>query len=199
MSNDNEPNVNIQNGTVTPTGGLADGQPFYWYNPTSSSVTLENCGTWCEDDTYDATEYAYTPANILQTPNTNGMAWTESPDVWTGGGTGPYVTTSSAPSGPNTPNVNIQTGEVNGSLVNGQAFYWYNPTAQAVTLFNCGTWCQDDSYQVPAAGYAEAALRTMPNDNAFAWTEDPNEWNTPGMPHTQGPVNFPTEKDKEVA
>lgn len=102
---------------------------------------------------------------------------------------------------PNTPNINLQNGQVTGTLQNGQTFYWYNPTQTTVTVNNCGTWAAQSSYTC-APGYTSAVLLSNPNTNGYAFTESPNEWNTPGMPHVGNPP-FPSplerEKDKEVA
>ena len=101
-----------------------------------------------------------------------------------------------------TPNINIQNGQVTGTLQNGQPFYWYNPTSNSVTIKNCGTWCAADSYTIAAGSYAQAAIQNTPNTSGWAWTENPNQWNTPGMPHIGNPP-WPTpqedQEDKEVA
>jgi len=87
------------------------------------------------------------------------------------------------------PTINVVDGSVsNGPLVHGQPFAWYNPTASAVTLSNCGNFCTQDSYTVPANGYAQAGILQTPNQFALAFT-DP-AWNAPGMPHIQNPIQF---------
>jgi len=96
-----------------------------------------------------------------------------------------------------TPNINIQNGQVTGTLQAGQPFYWYNPTAVTVTLKNCGTWANADTYTL-APGYTPAGSHSNPNMNPWAWTESPNQWNTPGMPHIGNPP-FPTSQDNEAA
>jgi hypothetical protein len=99
---------------------------------------------------------------------------------------------------PDTPNINIQNGDVTGTLATGQPFYWYNPTTVTVTVKNCGTWCDRDSYMC-APGYTLAGMLAMPNTNPWAWTENPNQWNTPGMPHITNPpaLACPEEGDQE--
>lgn len=197
----NTPNVNIQNGEVD--GTLELGKPFYWYNPTSAAVTIGSCATWCESDTYDlAVGPSYTEAKIQEEPNTYGLGWVDSA-AWEGQGQ-PHVTGSTPGSGANTPNINIQTGMVTGSLQNGQTFYWYNPTQGYVELDGCGIWCAQDDFGLDP-GYTQTSMQIMPNENAFGWTESPNEWNAPGMPHISNPPT-PTalegdkrERDKEVA
>jgi hypothetical protein len=199
----NTPYVNIQNGSQTPPDSLEVGQPFYWYNPTTTPVTIGSTATWCESDTYDLPAGpGYTEAQILEDPNPNGWAWWEESGVWTAPGL-PHVTTQNGDSGPNTPNINIQNGVVNGTLVNGQPFYWYNPTSETVPIEGCGAWCIADEYDL-VPGYTQSTVVIMPNTNAYAWTEIPNAWDTPGMPHTQGPITFPKphkhdEHKKEVA
>ena len=98
------------------------------------------------------------------------------------------------------PEINIVDGTiVNGPLVHGQPFGWYNPTANAVTLTNCGNFCTQDSYTIPANSVLEAWVRNPPNQNPLAFT-DP-AWNTPGMPHIQNPIQHlaKAEPAKEVA
>ncbi|HTS34742.1 MAG TPA: hypothetical protein VMH04_03660 [Candidatus Solibacter sp.] len=182
----NTPNINIQNGQVT--GTLQDGQPFYWYNPTSVAVTIGACGTWCTSDSYSLPAGpSYTQAQLQNNPNPNGWAWYESPNDWAGGGGGPHITNSNGNAGPPTPNINVQTGQVTGTLLNGTEFYWYNPTSQNISISGCGAWCVSDVYNPPAGKYQRANLQAFPNTSAFAWTETPNQWNVPGMPHIQTP------------
>jgi len=84
------------------------------------------------------------------------------------------------------PQFNLQNGQVlNGPIVHGQPFNWYNPTGNPVMLTNCGTFCTQDSYTVPAYGTTQATMLAMPNPNPFAFT-DP-AWNTPGQPHLSNP------------
>ena len=87
---------------------------------------------------------------------------------------------------------------VDGSILNGQTltlggmFWWANPTSVAVTLTGCAGFCPQDSYVVPAKpaglpyGIVEAALLAAPTNYNFS--ENPNQWNAPGMPHLQGPT-----------
>ncbi len=181
----NTPNINIQNGEVT--GTLENGKPFYWYNPTSSAVTIGNCGTWCEDSSYNlpAGPNSYTAAQILATPNPNSYAWVEGPDEWTAAGE-PHITGENPGAGPNIPNISIENGQATGALGDGITFWWYNPTAVSVTISSCGVWTGADSYPCNP-GYTQASIRAKPNGSGWAWTESPNEWNTPGMPHVGNP------------
>lgn len=198
MSNENEPNINIQNGEVN--GTLEVGQPFYWYNPTNAAVSIGSCAPWCAADTYDLPAGpGYTEAQMLEEPNTYGLAWWDSDTTWDGPGK-PHVTGSTPGTGPNTPNINIETGVVTGALEDGQTFYWYNPTQESVDLLGCGTWVAKDEFKL-APGYNQTSMLLNPNEDAFSWTESPNEWNTPGMPHVQNPPTpTPLEKEKkEVA
>lgn len=196
------PNINIVNGQVT--GTLALNQPFYWYNPNTNDVaiTINDCGTWCVQSSYTIPAgQQYAQAQIQASPNDNPYAWTENPDAWIAGGGGPHL----GPVGPGVgmPQVNIQNGAVAGSLQNGQAFNWYNPLPNAVAISNCGPWCGASSYTA-SPGLSPASMATRPNSSAWAFTESPNRWNTPGMPHvgnppvpTPLPVGLP--EDKEVA
>jgi hypothetical protein len=102
---------------------------------------------------------------------------------------------------------------VNGSNVNpaggtmqeGQDFYWANSASSAVTVSNCGGFCVDSSYNVPVPpqgqtyGLKKATLLTSPTNWTF--TENPNQWNTPGVPRiTNPPMPSPLNiENKEVA
>lgn len=79
-----------------------------------------------------------------------------------------------------------------GSLSLGQPFYWANPGGVKVTVSGCSGFCTASSYDVPAPasgqtyGLKEATLvSTQPTDWSFS--ENPNQWNTPGMPHISNP------------
>jgi hypothetical protein len=197
----NTPNINITNGQVT--GTLALGQPFYWYNPNANDVAIdiENCGTWCADNSYTiAAGEQYALAQILQNPNTNPLAWVEIPDLWTAGGGGPHVVSESG--APGTPSLNVETGVVTGTLQAGQPFNWYNPAGEQTVISSCGTWCAASDYYANP-GNTAAAVLAVPNRSAYAFTESPNRWDAPGMPHIGTPP-FPgardlNEKHKEVA
>lgn len=100
-----------------------------------------------------------------------------------------------------TPNIDIQDGQVTGTLQRGQIFYWYNPNVNdvAITVGDCGSWCANSSYTIYAGEqYAQAQILANPA-SPYGWTETPNRWNTPGMPHTQGPIHHPANENKEVA
>jgi hypothetical protein len=97
-----------------------------------------------------------------------------------------------------TPNINIQNGSVTGTLVHGQNFYWYNPgdTSLAISITGCSGWCTSPSYIIPAGeNYAQAQLLSTPV-SPYTFSESPNQWNAPGMPHTQGPINHPSPEHK---
>ncbi|MGC2447182.1 MAG: hypothetical protein WA477_06015 [Candidatus Sulfotelmatobacter sp.] len=196
----NTPNINIVTGALD--GTLAKGQTFYWYNPNANDVaiTIQNCGTWCASSQYTIpANQQYAEAQILDTPNENPIAWSESPNEWTADGGGPHIASETGVYNP--PIVNIQTGMVSGSLENGKAFNWNNPLPGAVEITNCGAWCAASSYTANT-GLTAAAMATVPNDKACAWTESPNRWNAPGMPHVGTPP-WPSpkneEQEKEVA
>ena len=103
---------------------------------------------------------------------------------------------------PSPPYINLQNGSITGTIMHGQNFYWYNPTTSDVQVKNCGTWCTQDSYAVPAGGYVQANVSFVTNPNSYAFTEHPNQWNAPGQPHISAPsVPAPQgeEGEKEVA
>lgn len=99
----------------------------------------------------------------------------------------------------NTPNINIQNGQITGALQVGQVFFWYNPTGDNVTLRNCGTWCDADSYTIAPYGYTQASVLLVPNTYACAFTTFPNEWNAPGMPHVSVPPQMHRREEEETA
>ena len=102
------------------------------------------------------------------------------------------------------PQVNIR----NGSIVNppaalqfGQPFQWANPVVGVnVGITNCGGFCAQSSYPVPGApsagsyGLADAVL--LQNPTNYSFSENPNQWNAPGMPHITNPP-WPTPKNNE--
>jgi|HubBroStandDraft_4_1064222.scaffolds.fasta_scaffold93462_3 hypothetical protein len=81
--------------------------------------------------------------------------------------------------------VNVENGEITpvGSTLNaGTPFQWLNNTPNAVKLSNCGTWCNADTYDVPAnGGTANASVLQVPNLEPCAFSD--TGWDTPGMPH----------------
>ncbi|HTS34741.1 MAG TPA: hypothetical protein VMH04_03655 [Candidatus Solibacter sp.] len=108
---------------------------------------------------------------------------------------------------------------VNGSILNGGTlqkgcpFYWANPTYEAVTLSGCDGFCTASSYQLsgrPAGlNYSITEATLLANPTNWNFSESPNKWNAPGMPHIQtppwpSPVNEEkpvdeVKEDKEVA
>jgi hypothetical protein len=95
-----------------------------------------------------------------------------------------------------TPQVDIQNGSVtNGPVTFPGSFQWNNPTGTNVLLTNCGGFCTQASYQVPANGTTDA--ETIANPTSHDFTETPNEWNAPGMPHIKNPTM--ARDDREVA
>jgi hypothetical protein len=96
-----------------------------------------------------------------------------------------------------TPQVNIQNGSVTNPPVTYPGdFQWLNPTGTNVLLTNCGGFCTQDSYRVPANSTVNAQTIANPTNNNF--TETPNEWNAPGMPHIKNPTRG-VHDEKEVA
>jgi hypothetical protein len=63
-----------------------------------------------------------------------------------------------------------------------------NPTATSVVVQNCGGFCTQQGYDVPANSEVAGQISQTP---AAAWTfsENPSVWNPggPGMPHVQNP------------
>ena len=102
---------------------------------------------------------------------------------------------------PVVPEVSIQNGSVinGGTLVLGQPFYWANPVAREVTVSGCSGFCTQDSFDVPrytptqGNGLKEATLLASPTNWNFS--ETPNEWNAPGMPHIGNPPMQAREQD----
>ena len=93
--------------------------------------------------------------------------------------------------------VNIQNGSITGgTLSKGCTFEWYNPTGNPVQLTNCGNFCTQDNYNVPANGYASAQILAMPNGLQYAF-KDP-AWNAGGQPHITAPTRD-LDAEKEVA
>jgi len=109
--------------------------------------------------------------------------------------------------------INIQNGSsVNpqgGSMQLGQDFCWANPVPNvSVTLSGCAGFCVNDSYTVPAPPVGEtyglklARLLTAPT--AWTFSENPNQWNAPGVPRITNPpeptpLDAGEEDEKEVA
>src|SRR5579863_1077688 len=95
-----------------------------------------------------------------------------------------------------TPNVNIQNGQVTGTLVHGQVFWWYNPTSSGAIVSNCGNFCAVDAYEVPASGYTPATVLTNPNQSGLAFSS--TQSSVPGMPHVQNPITVDVVQPSEV-
>ena len=97
------------------------------------------------------------------------------------------------------PEVSIQNGNViNGvALTLGNPFVWSNPTGVNVQLSNCGGFATQNTYNVPANGTKAAQMLTAPTNYSF--TESPNEWNAPGLPHISSPTLAAAHEKKEVA
>jgi len=97
------------------------------------------------------------------------------------------------------PEVSIQNGTVvNGvALTLGNPFVWLNPTGVNVQLSNCGGFATQATYNVPANGTKAAQLLAAPTNYSF--TEFPNEWNAPGLPHISSPPLHAADEKKEVA
>jgi len=95
---------------------------------------------------------------------------------------------------PPQPYVDITTGDVYGTLVHGQPFYWYNPTNTPAIVSNCGNFCAVGAYEVPPNGSTIATILTSPNQNGNAFSS--TQFGAPGMPHLQSPITFPARKDE---
>jgi hypothetical protein len=69
--------VNVQNGsTIPPNSTLNPGENFQWYNPSSSDVTLKDCGNWSAPDSCTVPKNGGTVnAQVLTPPNTLGCAF----------------------------------------------------------------------------------------------------------------------------
>jgi hypothetical protein len=101
------------------------------------------------------------------------------------------------------PQVNIR----NGNIINppavlecGQPFQWANPVVDVnVGLYGCAGFATQDTYGVPGAptigayGYKDAVL--LQNPTSWTFTENPNEWNTPGSPRIINPPMNAEKKD----
>jgi hypothetical protein len=105
--------------------------------------------------------------------------------------------------------ISIVTGQnVNpngGSLQLNGFFYWANPAGVAVTLTGCGGFCVDSSYVVPSPpsgqtyGLKQAQLLASPGAD-WSFTENPPEWNVPGVPRIISPPEpSPLAENREVA
>ena len=68
---------------------------------------------------------------------------------------------------PNTPNINIVTGALDGTLAKGQTFYWYNPNANDVADHH--SKLRHMVRKFPAQSPAGPALRGGPN----SWHPEP--------------------------
>jgi hypothetical protein len=183
---------------------LTKGCTFYWNNPTGNQVTLSSCGGFCTQTGFIVQANSTTAAQILQNPT---GPYTFGDTGWTAPGmphiSAPTMNVVRGQDGPPEPYIDLTDGSVTpeGGLQKGQPFYWYNPTDTQVTVNDCGTWCEEDSYTIDAGSWTEATILLVPNPNAYAFTEDPNEWDAPGMPHISAPTQQITheKKEKEVA
>jgi len=95
---------------------------------------------------------------------------------------------------PPQPYVDITTGNVFGTLVHGQPFYWYNPTISNAIVSNCGNFCVVGAYEVPANGATMATILTVPNQSSNAFSS--TQFTGAGMPHLQNPISFEVAKDE---
>jgi len=93
---------------------------------------------------------------------------------------------------PPQPYVDVTSGQVYGTLVHGQPFYWYNPTASPAIVSNCGNYCAVNAYEVPANGSTIATILVQPNQNGLAYSAS----NVPGMPHLQSPITIEVKKQE---
>jgi hypothetical protein len=92
--------------------------------------------------------------------------------------------------------VSLVTGVASAQLNPGDHFVWVNPTNTNVLVANCGGFCTQQSYDVPANG--EVAAQIIQNPVAWTFTETPNVYNNVGlgMPHVHNPQAM---REKDVA
>lgn len=103
--------------------------------------------------------------------------------------------------------VNVTNGRPSVALHPNDDFVWVNPTGNQVELTNCGGFCTQSSYSVPAAGATpgEAAAKINSAPTGWSFTESPTDtWNpggpTPGTPRIQNPGRFiANENERDVA
>jgi hypothetical protein len=69
--------VNVANGSITPTGSsLAPGTNFQWLNTGTQVVNLASCANWCTRDTYTVQPNGgTTDATVLTNPNLSAWAF----------------------------------------------------------------------------------------------------------------------------
>lgn len=84
--------------------------------------------------------------------------------------------------------VSIVTGAASAHLNPGDHFMWVNPTNTSVLVANCGGFCTQQGYEVPAN--SQIAAQIIQNPSSWTFTENPSVYNNggaPGMPHVQNP------------
>lgn len=94
-----------------------------------------------------------------------------------------------------TPNINVTNGAVQGTLVHGQPFWWWNPTSATVVVSNCGNFCLVNAYEVPANGYTAATVSINPNQATLAFTTTAS---VPGQPHVQNPITVDEDEPDDL-
>jgi hypothetical protein len=94
------------------------------------------------------------------------------------------------------PTINVVNGHASAPLTPNENFTWLNPTSNQVTLTNCGGFCTQATYTVPAKSATapgEASGQINANPNNWSFTENPSStWNpggvNPGLPRVQNPT-----------
>jgi hypothetical protein len=85
--------------------------------------------------------------------------------------------------------ISLVNGVASAHLSGGDRFMWVNPTPTNVLVQNCGDFCVQQGYDVPANSEVEGQIIASPPAN-WTFTENPSIWNNngqPGMPHVQNP------------
>jgi hypothetical protein len=82
-----------------------------------------------------------------------------------------------------------------GPLQLGCSFYWANPSSSKVTVSNCSAFCTESSYEVPGktAGSSYglcAATLVSTQPTSWQFSQNPNQWNAPGMPRIDNPPSL---------
>ena len=85
--------------------------------------------------------------------------------------------------------INLVTGAASAHLNPGDRFAWLNPTTTSVLVGNCGGFCTQQGYDVPANSEVAGQILQSPAAN-WTFTENPSVWDpggAPGVPHVQNP------------
>jgi hypothetical protein len=85
--------------------------------------------------------------------------------------------------------ISLVNGVASAHLNPGDHFVWVNPTTTNVLVQNCGDFCVQQGYDVPAGTEVAGQINSNPPAN-WTFSEYPSVWNNggaPGMPHVQNP------------